>query len=921
MVQDRQSLKAAAHYNLTVRTMKKRALEGLLIVNLGLAAVACAVCVPGLPAPAAVGAAPAPGAARPALTVLDGSSPWRVLTSLDKPLVAGAAGPVEKKSDLRPMPLYPPNGWAAVEFDDTAWPRRHFWRKYYNGESDTRAGGDSGNPWVRQISLRGKFTVGDPQAVQGLKLTLVYRGGAAVYLNGTELARRNLPAGEIAPGGPAEAYPEKASMKAPGKPWHWYLDKDIATECYPLRIRRIENLAVPAKLLRKGVNVVAVEIHAAAYPEYFAKPKIEIPWATAGFCEFRLQGAGPEGLVANVVRPAGFQAWNVDMLEEIGDLDWPDPHETLLKPIRMTGVRNGVFSGRVMLSSDQPIENVRAVLSPLVAADGRKLPGSALRVRYGKFWEVAGSGPRDDALLEAAPQQAPVQALGRPHERGIDVRQREADGLPSELVPGAFQSLVVTATIPKDAAAATYQGTLTVAADSMEKSLAVPVEIKVLDWTLPDPKDFAFFYGLIESPEGVAYGCNVPLWSERHWEFVGKSLSWVGQTGGKVLWLNLLSKTEYGNAESLVRWVKGTDGKYTYDYSRLSKYVELAVRQMGKPTYVVCTLWAVPYQENWAWWKKTPPLVTAVDPATGTVADMPVPYPDSPEAPAFWKPVMDGVKQILDKHGLGGRMLVGSASEAVPNKASVGMFRQILPEAAWERHCHPGREGEWLEYQGGKVPVLYSVNIWGAWDNDDPAVRRVYGWKFPYPVEGGTRCWLNRDLHDYHSSPSFRIHAEQNLLANRPGGGQLGADFWAPAARDGSVSPDSINCRYPRTQDAGSGGRSCTMTLLLYPSREGPVATLRYEATRENIQECEARIFLEKLLSAEPCPLPAGLAKQCQDVLDTRTRWHRVLSAWQTIDLNSTRHVADVWAYSGWQDRSADLYRCAAAAAKAVAGK
>ena len=111
------------------------------------------------------------------------------------------------------------------------------------------------------------------------------------------------------------------------------------------------------------------------------------------------------------------------------------------------------------------------------------------------------------------------------------------------------------------------------------------------------------------------------------------------------------------------------------------------------------------------------------------------------------------------------------------------------------------------------------------------------------------------------------------------------------------------------------------MTMLLYPTPEGAVATLRYEASRENLQECEARIFLEKLLTAQPCPLPAELAKKCQDVLDARTRWHRILSAWQSIDLNSTRKLAMFWAYSGWEERSAELYRCAAEAAKATAAK
>jgi len=874
---------------------------------------------------AASAASPAAPAARRPLAILDGSSPWRVLYSLDAPWVATSQGTAEKKvagpptngskAPLRYMPLYPPKGWQSPDFDDSGWCRQQFLARYYNGESDVRAGGGGGNPSLCQISLRSKFTVTDPQAVKGLKLTLLYRGGVAVYLNGAELLRDHLPPGPIAAGAAAEAYPDKASLKAPGRPWHWYNDsKEIQSQgIYELRVRRVEDAAVPARLLRKGVNVIAVEIHAAPYPEFFAKAKASIDWGSAGLCELRLRGDGPEGLAANVVRPRGLQVWNVNLLEEVGESDWPDPHERRLQPIRLSGVRNGTFSGRVMLSSDEPITNLKASVSPLVSADGKRLPAAALRVRYGAFWGIGDSAPRDDALLEAAPAVAAVRRVPD-LERRLDPKQRAAGGLPAALVPGAFQSVAVTATIPKDAAAASYAATLTVSADGLEKPVAVPVEVQVLDWTLPDPHDFSYWCGLIQSPESVAYGCEVPLWSQRHWELIGKSLSWIGQLGGKVLWLNLLAQTEYGNAESMVVWVKGPDGRYTHDFSRVRRYVELAVQHMGKPTFVVCGVWATAYQQDWAWWKKTHPLLTVRDPQTGKLEYADGPYPDSPEAVEFWKPVLLGIRDILKEHGLDERMVIGNASEAVPNKAVTGNIRQILPDVGWEAHRHPPTGGEWQEYEGGKVPVMYTTNIWGAWDCEDPAVNRPCGWKYNYPVPGGVRCWLNRDLHDGHGSVRFRWMAEQSLLAGRPGNGQIGADFWAPKAPGEEVSCRSINCRYPRTADAGAGARGCTMTLLLYPTADGAAATLRYEAVRENIQECEARIFLEKLLTSRPCPLPAGLAKRCQDVLDARTRWHRILSCFSCADPRYFQDVSALWAYSGWEERSAELYRCAAAA-------
>ncbi|KPK78917.1 MAG: hypothetical protein AMJ81_14425 [Phycisphaerae bacterium SM23_33] len=89
---------------------------------------------------------------------------------------------------------------------------------------------------------------------------------------------------------------------------------------------------------------------------------------------------------------------------------------------------------------------------------------------------------------------------------------------------------------------------------------------------------------------------------------------------------------------------------------------------------------------------------------------------------------------------------------------------------------------------------------------------------------------------------------------------------------------------------------------------------------RENIQECEARIFVEKLLLEKPPGLGEQLAGKCQDLLDERTRWHRTqaLAAESCIS----------WPYSGWEARRAKLFDAAAEAAaqlrspqpKAVAG-
>ena len=72
----------------------------------------------------------------------------------------------------------------------------------------------------------------------------------------------------------------------------------------------MEKLPVPAKVLQKGTNVLAVEIHAVPYPAAFQKAVPE--WSTCGLVELHLQGEYAEGLVPNVVRPAGVYAEHLD---------------------------------------------------------------------------------------------------------------------------------------------------------------------------------------------------------------------------------------------------------------------------------------------------------------------------------------------------------------------------------------------------------------------------------------------------------------------------------------------------------------------------------------------------------------------------------------------------------------------------------
>ena len=117
------------------------------------------------------------------------------------------------------------------------------------------------------------------------------------------------------------------------------------------------------------------------------------------------------------------------------------------------------------------------------------------------------------------------------------------------------------------------------------------------------------------------------------------------------------------------------------------------------------------------------------------------------------------------------------------------------------------------------------------------------------------------------------------------------------------------------------------MSHLLDPGPTGPVATTRYEMMREGMQECEARIAIEKVLTdpALKAKLGDDLATRAQQLLDDRI-WQE-LKAFGDMQLSGRQYTTSarsIWSYngggqaghcwyagSGWQDEAQELYQMA----------
>ena len=894
--------------------------------------------------------------------VLDTFGFWRVHHTL-KPQVIQSSRRAKPVLMVQPWlnveTPEPPDDWTAPEFDDGAWIRCPLPKACRTS-------------YLSRLCLRGKFRVTDPAKVRGLTLSVNYHGGVRVTVNGQEVARAHLAPGAKGRSELAEGYPEEMFVTDKGGllvtqgyyvVGHSKSGKPSAESERRMarRQRRLQDVAIPSRLLRPGINVVAIEVirspyhqvlerlkHPPSKSSYNIRGQYDFTWNTCQVNHVRLTAGGAEGLVPNATRPEGFQVWNSNALMADYDLDYGDPCETL-QPIVLVGARNGIYSGKVVVGSTGPIRALQAVPSDLKGPAG-SIPACQVRVRYGMPWgSQAGIGwlygqpyPRSTDQLEAIAdeplEEFPVRTKGaRTAERAIR----------PEPVFGAVVPVWVTVAVPPDARPGSYTGQVTLRATG-EPPVNVPVDLKVVDWTLPDREAQRTWIDMIQSPDTLAVEYDVPLWSEAHWRLIARSFDLMGEVGNKTLYVPLICHTNLGNAESMVRWIDKGPDRFDFDFSVMERYLDTALAHMGRPERVILNVWDVYLipkadgltddQAVAAGRRKrhtrmainleahkgrygVGPMITVVDPSNGTTENVYLPtYCETPLSKTYWGALFAGLRDRMGKRGLDQGLLLGMLTDAWPSKQEVAFFKDIAPGVPWMIHSHDGHPPRQLLH--GITPVAYQAQVWGVRFADStpykyqPVEGPMYGWK----REGLFALFERFPATDTFPAAKWRSTGEYVITGDRRGIGRLGADFWnvIRGRRDRRVG--RVPARFPEAH--WSNLNVCTS--LLAPGPKGPASTNRFEHFREGVQECEARILIERALTDDALKARLGpaLAARCQKTLD-----ERLILMWKglsSLQLNGRefgygtawRWTAGVdghrwFAGSGWQTRSEALYRLA----------
>jgi hypothetical protein len=837
------------------------------------------------------------------------------------------------------IPVIPPSDdWTQPGFDDA------FWRKQRLGRLPARRhmkeAFEFSSLLIRSACFRTYFDVPDPGRAGDLILDLTYRGGARVFVNGTQVAAGHLVAGKpYAEDYPREAYislPDEAPSRQSGilgeirrpfeqapparkKEWAGYrsttsrqpLNRKGWTRLMRLRDRTLHGVRIPARLLRKGSNVLAVEVRGARFhPQVLpgaGHPKASnwgrhggtenFTWDHARLLDVRLRGGG--GMVpSGAERPAGVQVWAEDMHTRLFDRDF-HPAGWPRGVVRMVGVPNGSFSGMLAVGTNRELTGLRAQVGRLTGPKGA-LPAAATHVRYLKghpILELHKLG--HDRCLGLHHWNCPMalaavaryrvyldkeykdsRARREAHHRllsGFRFFDHVAAAAPERVPAGSCQPIWVRIEVPPNAEPGRYRGAVRVTAEGMEPQ-TVPVELEVIGWRLPEPARFQTLVESEQSPYGVAKAYKLKPWSDEHWAKMEVSFRQLARLGADWLFVPVLLHSEFGNRDdaSFIRWIRGKDGRLRFDPAVLDRYLDLAIKHWGKPRVICfCIMHGVSSATN---------HVLILDEATGKTEQVDVGPRTKIDRRPLWRAFAVWLRQHMRRRGLEDAMYWGHAFDRVYDPGLIKMMAEFTPGIYWAAGAHARKPD---------ATFRAVARTYGS----DMTDHSLHGWKNPFihllmPRTNGSVICVEGT-----STPfPYRVMTPRAIYGGFNGIGRMGADYFDKTWWDGFRGGEYLLV-----------GRSCVQTL--WPGPDGAESSTRNEAMLEGIQEAEARIFLEQAL--ERGLLPEELARETQQVLDAHFR--------ETLHIPGGTAAVTMMEYTGdWRGRSRRLFAAAARVARHV---
>ena len=136
----------------------------------------------------------------------------------------------------------------------------------------------------------------------------------------------------------------------------------------------------------------------------------------------------------------------------------------------------------------------------------------------------------------------------------------------------------VTINVPQDAVAGVYKAKVEISHSGFGK-VVLPLEIEVVNHSLPSPDKWSYHLDLWQHPSAVARAHGIEMWSDAHFEALKPIMKRLADAGQKVITATLnkdpWNHQCYDAYEPMITWTRHKDRTWSYDYKVFDKWVQL----------------------------------------------------------------------------------------------------------------------------------------------------------------------------------------------------------------------------------------------------------------------------------------------------------------------------------------------------------
>ena len=294
----------------------------------------------------------------------------------------------------------------------------------------------------------------------------------------------------------------------------------------------------------------------------------------------------------------------------------------------------------------------------------------------------------------------------------VPVADRIAVSDTTILAVGARRGLWLTVQVPQNAKPGAYKGTVELV--SAGKKSRYSYTVKVIDRTLPAPKEWAFHLDLWQNPYAIARVHNVELWSDEHFEAMRPYMLKLASAGQKAITATLIDRPwdgqTYDPFGSMVTWVKKADGTWWYDFTIFDHWVEFMM-ECGIDKEITCFS-MIPWKLSFRYYDQATHSHKNINCAPGEEA-----YAQ------FWGGMLSAFSAHLKEKGWFDKTFISMDERSLQQmQAAIKVIKEYAPgmKISMAGNYHPEIEADIHDY-------CLDIFAYGAYTPELLAARRAQG--------------------------------------------------------------------------------------------------------------------------------------------------------------------------------------------------